>query len=170
MVITGNGKGKTTAALGIALRAAGHGMKSCIIQFIKGDMFSGEMESIKQLEPYVELHVGGKGFCGIMGDTRSFDEHKSSAQRAIALAMEKMLSGNFHIIILDEINNAVHMGLVDISQVLTLIDKKPPLLHLILTGRNAHPEIIDKAHTVTEMKEIKHAFHAGIEPQPGIDF
>jgi cob(I)alamin adenosyltransferase len=170
VVITGHGKGKTTSALGIALRAAGHNMKVCIIDFIKGDMYSGEIDGIKKLSPDVEIHLTGKGFCGIMGDQYPFEEHRANAQDALKLAKEKMFSGSYDILILDEINNALKLKLVDLPQVLELIENKPPLMHLILTGRDAHPDVIEKAHTVTEMKEIKHAYRQGIEPQKGIDY
>jgi cob(I)alamin adenosyltransferase len=170
VVITGYGKGKTTSALGMALRAAGHGMRVCIIHFMKGDMYSGEIDGIKRLAPNVELHLTGKGFCGIMGNPYPFAEHRANAQDAIKLAREKMLSGGFDILILDEINNALHLKLLDLQQVLDLIDLKPPLTHLILTGRDAHPEVIARAHTVSEVREIKHAYRQGIEPQKGIDY
>jgi cob(I)alamin adenosyltransferase len=170
VVMTGHGKGKTTAALGIALRAIGYDMKVCIIEFLKGDMYSGEIDGIKRLLPNVELHITGKGFCGIKGDKYSFAEHRRHAQDAISLAREKMLTGEFDILILDEIHNAVELNLVDLTQVTELIDIKPLLMHLILTGSNAHTEIIKRAHTVTDMKEIKHAYRQGIEPQKGIDY
>ncbi|MEK6712597.1 MAG: cob(I)yrinic acid a,c-diamide adenosyltransferase, partial [Nitrospirota bacterium] len=99
-----------------------------------------------------------------------FEEHRASAQSALRLAKEKMDSGSYDILILDEVNNAMELGLADLHQILDLIDNKPQFMHLILTGRDAHQEVIEKAHTVTEMKEIKHAFTQGIEPQKGIDF
>jgi cob(I)alamin adenosyltransferase len=170
VVLTGNGKGKTTSALGMALRAVGHGMKVCIIYFMKGDMYSGEIDGIKKLAPDIELHLTGKGFCGIYGNPYPYEEHRANAQEAIKLAKDKMLSGSYDILILDEINNAVKLRLVDLSQVLELIDKKPPLMHLILTGRDAHPEVIERADTVSEIKEVKHAYRKKIEPQKGIDY
>jgi len=170
IVLTGDGKGKTTAALGIVLRAAGHDMKTCIIEFMKGDMYSGEIDGVRKLGPNVEFHITGRGFCGIKGDQYPFEEHRGNAQAAIKLAKEKLLSGKFDILVLDEINNAVDLKLVDLRQVMELMDIKPPLMHLILTGRNVHPEIIKRAHIVTEMKEIKHAYRQGIEPQKGIDY
>lgn len=170
VVITGHGKGKTTAAMGMALRAVGHNMNVCIIQFIKGDLYSGEIDGITRLAPDVEFHMTGKGFCGGPGNHHQYSEHRQSAQEAIKLAKEKMLSGTFDIVILDEINDAVNLKLVDLPQVLDVIDTKPPLLHLILTGRDAHKEVIERAHTVTEMKEIKHAYRQNIEPQKGIDY
>ena len=170
VVITGNGKGKTTSALGMALRAVGYNMKVCIVHFIKGDMYSGEIDGIKKLAPNVEVHLTGKGFCGIMGDSYPFEKHRTNAQDAIKLIRDKMSSGEFDILILDEINNSLKLGLIDLPQVIDIIDSKPALMHLILTGRDAHPEVIERAHTVTEMKEIKHAFTQGIEPQKGIDY
>lgn len=170
VVITGHGRGKTTSALGMALRAVGYDMRVCIIHFMKGDMYSGEIDGIKRLAPNVELHLTGKGFCGIYGNPYPYEEHRANAQDAIKLANEKMFSGNFDLLILDEVNNALKLKLVDLPQVLDLIENKPPVMHLILTGRDAHPEVIKRAHTVTEMKEIKHAHRDGIEPQKGIDY
>lgn len=170
VVITGGGKGKTTSALGTALRAVGHGMKVCIVHFMKGDMYSGELDGLKMLAPDVEIHLTGKGFCGIRGNPYPFREHRENAQQAIKLARDEMLSGKFDILILDEVNNALKLELIDLPQVLDILDDKPPLMHLILTGRDAHPEVIARAHTVSEVNEIKHAYRQGIEPQKGIDY
>jgi len=170
VVITGHGKGKTTSALGIAVRACGHGMSTCMIQFMKGDMYAGEWDGVKKMSCRVELIPTGKGFCGIRGNPYPFKEHRENAQNAIQLAHEKMASKEFDILILDEINNALHLKLVDLNQVLELIRKKPPLMHLVLTGRDAHPEVVELADTVSEVREIKHAYRKGIEPQPGIDY
>ena len=170
VVLTGHGKGKTTSALGMALRAAGHDMKVCIIYFMKGDMYAGEIDGIKKLAPNIELHLTGKGFCGIYGNPYPYEEHRANAQAAIRLAEEKMLSGNYDMLVLDEINNALKLKLVDLKQVLELIERKPPLIHLILTGRGAPAEIIERAHTVSEIKEVKHAYRQKIEPQKGIDY
>jgi len=170
VVITGNGKGKTTSAMGMVLRACGHGLRSCIIQFMKGDLYSGEWDGVKLLGGLVELHATGKGFCGIHGNPYSRDEHRANAQTAIALAREKLLAGGFDLLILDEINNAVKLRLVDLEQVLALLDARPEPVHMVLTGRSAAPEIIARAHTVSEIHEIKHAYRQQIEPQPGIDY
>lgn len=170
LVFTGNGKGKTTAALGTVLRAAGYNMNACIIQFMKGDIYSGEIDGIKKLGQNVEFYVMGKGFFINKDNSSIYSEHKAKAQEAIRLAREKILSGKFDILVLDEINNAVSLNLIDISQVIELIDIKPPLMHLILTGRDAHHDIIKRANIVTEMKEIKHSYHQNIEPQKGIDY
>jgi cob(I)alamin adenosyltransferase len=170
VVITGNGKGKTTSALGMVVRACGHNMKVCIIQFMKGDLYAGEWDGVKKMSCDVELFSTGKGFCGIQGNPYPFKEHRASAQEAVQLAHEKIESGRFDIVILDEINNALHLRLVDLEQVLEILRKKPPLMHLVLTGRDAHPQVIELADTVSEVREIKHAYRKGIEPQPGIDY
>lgn len=170
VVITGNGKGKTSAALGLVLRSIGHGLKVCMIQFMKGDMFAGEIEALRMLSPQVEHHLTGKGFCGIQGNPYPHKEHRANAQDAIKLAKEKLVSGAFDVVICDELNNALKLKLVDLDQVLDLIQSKPPLVHLVLTGRDANPDVIFRADTVTEMVEIKHAYREGIEPQKGIDY
>jgi cob(I)alamin adenosyltransferase len=170
VVITGNGKGKTTSALGMALRACGHGLRVCIIQFMKGDLYAGEWDGIKKMDCAIELHATGKGFCGIQGNPYPWEEHRANAQDAVDLVHEKIASGCHDIIILDEINNALKLKLVDLDQVLDILRNKPPLLHLILTGRDAHPEVIELADTVSEINEIKHAYRKEIEPQPGIDY
>ncbi len=170
VVITGNGKGKTTSALGMALRACGHGMKVCIIQFMKGDLYAGEWDGIKLLKGDIELISTGKGFCGIQGNPYSWEEHRANAQDAVDLVREKIAAGTYELLILDEINNAVKLNLVDLEQVLDLLEKKPPMLHLVLTGRDAHPQVVELADTVSEVCEIKHAYRKDIEPQPGIDY
>lgn len=170
VVLTGHGKGKTSSALGMVLRACGHGLRSCIIQFMKGDLYAGEWDGIKRLGDNVELFATGKGFCGIQGNPYPFSEHRANAQEALRLTLEKMAAGRFDLLVLDEINNALHLKLVDLEQVLEVIRRKPPLLHLIMTGRDAHPQIIELADTVSEVREIKHAFRKDIEPQPGIDY
>lgn len=170
VVITGNGKGKTTSAMGMVLRACGHGLRSCIIQFMKGDLYTGEWDGVKLLGELVELHATGMGFCGIQGNPYSHAEHRVNAQAAIELVRTKIATGRFDIIILDEINNALQLKLVDPEQVVDLIRNKPERLHLVLTGRNARPEVLALADTVSEVREIKHAYQKDIEPQPGIDY
>lgn len=170
VVITGNGKGKTTAALGMVVRACGHGQRVCIIQFMKGDLYSGEWDGLKLLAGEVEHYATGKGFCGLLGNPYSKAEHRANAQDAIELARQRLLSGEVDLLILDEINNALKLGLVDLDQVLDLLALRPPLVHLVLTGRDAHPEVIARADTVSEVREIKHAYRQGIEPQPGVDY
>ena len=170
MVNTGDGKGKTTAALGTALRACGYGLKVVMIQFIKGPWKSGEQVSAKRLAPNLELIKAGKGFYKIMGDRLPEEVHKKAADEGYRLAEEKITSGGCDLLILDEINNAVHDGLLTIEQVLSLIDRKPPEMHLILTGRDAHESLLERAHMVTEMREVKHPYRQGVLAQKGIDF
>lgn len=170
VVITGYGKGKTTSALGMALRACGHGMKVSIIQFMKGDLYSGEWDGVKLLNCDIELVATGKGFCGLQGNPYPWAEHRANAQDAIAIAREKMASGKVDLLVLDEINNALRLKLVDLEQVMAIIRQKPAMMHLVLTGRDADPQVIEVADTVSEVKELKHAYRAGIEPQPGIDY
>jgi cob(I)alamin adenosyltransferase len=170
IVYTGKGKGKTTAALGMALRAIGHNYKICMIQFIKGSWHYGEMSSSKKLEPDFELTAVGKGFVGILDDKTPKEVHQKIAKEAIEIAKEKIISEKYNIIILDEINYAVNLGLVELADVLNLIKNKPQGVTLVLTGNHVKQEIIDAADLVTEMKEIKHPFQRGIRAKKGIDF
>ena len=170
VVITGNGKGKTTSALGMALRACGHGMRVCIIQFMKGDIYAGEWDGIKKLACDIELHATGKGFCGIQGNPYPWAEHRDNAEDALDLVREKMASGACDLLILDEINNSIKLKLVELEPVLEILRAKPPLMHLVLTGRDANPRVIELADTVSEVNEVKHAYRLGIDPQPGIDY
>lgn len=170
IVYTGKGKGKTTAALGMALRAIGHNYKICMIQFIKGSWHYGEMSSSKKLEPEFELTAVGKGFVGILDDKTPKEIHQKIAKEAIEIAKEKIISEKYNIIILDEINYAVNLGLVELADVLDLIKNKPQGITLVLTGNHVKQEIVDAADLVTEMKEIKHPFQRGIRAKKGIDF
>ncbi len=170
IVYTGKGKGKTTAALGMALRAVGYNHKVCMIQFIKGSWHYGEMTSSKRLEPEFELTAVGKGFVGIIDDKSPIEDHRKIAQEALRIAQEKINSKKYDIVILDEINYAVNLGLINLQDVLDLIMKKPPHLNLVLTGNYARNEVIDLADLVTEMREVKHPFKVGIKARKGIDF
>ena len=170
IVYTGKGKGKTTAALGIALRAAGYGKKICMVQFIKGSWHYGEMDSSKKLEPEFEMVAVGKGFVGIIDDKSPKEDHQKIAQEAIRISNEKIQSGNYDIVILDEINYAVNLELISVEDVLKIITSKPEEMDLVLTGNYAKDEIIEAADLVTEMREIKHPFQRGIKAKKGIDF
>jgi cob(I)alamin adenosyltransferase len=170
IVYTGNGKGKTTASLGVALRAVGHGLKVCMVQFIKGEWHYGELNSLKKLEPDFELIVAGKGFIGIIDDDHAFEEHVRAAKTALDIVEHKMSLDIFDIIILDEINYAVHLGLLNLDDVMKIVRNRPKHLSLILTGNYACEEIILLADLVTEMKEIKHPYKKGIKAKRGIDF
>ncbi len=175
IVYTGDGKGKTSASLGAAMRALGHGWRVLIIQFFKGDwpVVYGELELAKKLYPQFEVLQLGKGFVKIMGDKKPFDAHVDAAREALKIAREKMLSGDYDLIILDEVNYALgymDFKLLEPSDVIEFLKQRPPKVHIILTGRNALPEIIEMADLVTEMKEIKHPMKKGIPAQQGIDF
>jgi cob(I)alamin adenosyltransferase len=152
------------------VRAVGYDEKVCIVQFIKGSWKYGELDGIKRLAPNVELHQKGLGFVGIIDDKLDKSEHIKAAGEALKFAREKITSGNYDIVILDEINVAIHLDLVEVEDVLKLIDDKPPLLDLVLTGRNAKEQIIERADLVSEMREIKHPFRKGITAQKGIDY
>lgn len=170
LVNTGDGKGKTTAALGTVLRAVGYGHRCLIVQFIKGSWTYGELKSIKRLEPEVEFHRMGKGFVGIVDDKLPREEHEKAAQDAVAFAREKLISGEYRLVLLDEIFVAVGLRLIGTQDVLDLLDVRPQKTTLILTGRGAPPEVIERADTVTEMREIKHAYRRGILAQRGVDY
>ncbi len=170
IVYTGRGKGKTTAALGIALRAVGHGMKVGMIQFIKGEWYYGELTSAKRLEPEFDLVAAGKGFVGIIDDDHDIQDHRDAAKVALEFAKKKMIDKRYDILILDEINYATNLGLVSVREVTNLLILKPEELTLILTGNHAPREIMDLADLVTEMKEIKHPYRLGIKAKKGIDF
>lgn len=170
IVYTGKGKGKTTAALGMALRAIGYDHKVCMIQFIKGSWHYGEMTSSKRLEPEFELTAVGKGFVGIMDDKSPIEDHKKIAEEAMAIAREKIASKKYNIVILDEINYAINLGLVSLDDVIKLIKSKPEDVNLVLTGNHVRDELVELADLVTEMKEIKHPFKSGIRAKKGIDF
>jgi len=170
IVYTGNGKGKTTASLGVALRAIGHGLRVCMVQFIKGEWHYGELNSIKKLEPDFELIVAGKGFIGIIDDDHAFEEHVRAAKTALEIVVQKISLDTFDIIILDEINYALHLGVLQLADVMKILQNRPKHLSLILTGNHACEEIITLADLVTEMKEIKHPYKKGIKAKRGIDF
>ena len=170
IVYTGNGKGKTTAALGLALRAIGYEHNVCMLQFIKGSWHYGEMDSSKKLEPNFELIAIGKGFVGILDDNSPREEHEKYAAEALRICREKIFSEKYNVVILDEVNYAINLGLIDVQEIIKIIKEKPSSLDLVLTGRDAKEEIIELADLVTEMKEIKHPFKSGIKAKKGIDF
>ena len=170
IVYTGNGKGKTTAALGMALRAIGYDHKVCMLQFIKGSWHYGEMDSSKKLEPNFELIAVGKGFVGILDDNSPREEHEKYAAEAVRICREKIFSDKYDVIILDEVNYAITLGLIDVQEIIKIIKEKPSELDLVLTGRDVKEEIVELADLVTEMKEIKHPFKSGIKAKKGIDF
>jgi len=168
-VYTGDGKGKTTAALGIALRALGWGLRVSMVQFIKGYPKIGEIMTAERFPGELDIRQFA------IDITRDIDsakvlERRAQAEEAMKYAEEVVSSGRYDIIILDELNNALHYGLIDIPRALDLIRSKPPRLELILTGRYAPQAIIDAADYVTEMKLVKHPFEKGIQARPGVDY
>ncbi|MDH4034913.1 MAG: cob(I)yrinic acid a,c-diamide adenosyltransferase, partial [candidate division Zixibacteria bacterium] len=165
IVYTGQGKGKTTAALGMCVRAVGYRWKICLIQFVKGSWKYGELEGLKRLEPNLQLHVVGEGFVGIVDDDKDIEVHKKAAADGLALATDKIKSGDFQLVILDELNVALKLGLVTDDQVRELLSACPDRQHLVITGRDAPQWLIDQADLVTEMTEIKHPFQDGIPAQ-----
>ena len=172
IVNTGNGKGKTTAALGLAVRAAGNGFKVLIIQFIKGQWKTGESQALTALAPNVELVRMGKGFTieRLRAKRIPLEDHEAAAADAFARAAEVVRSGAYDMVVLDELLGSIKAGLVSLDDVLQLIRDKPPELHLVLTGRGAPPELIDAADLVSEIVPIKHPFERGIKAQRGIEF
>ena len=171
LLFTGNGKGKTTAALGQALRSIGEGKKVLMVQFIKGPWKSGEDDSAKLLAPNFELKKMGKGFVGILGDTLPRAEHERAAEEALGYAKKEIESGKWDMVILDEVNNAVDLNLITTEKVLKLINSSTGNLeHLILTGRNAPQEFIDRADLVTEMRDVKHPYEKGITARRGLEY
>lgn len=171
IIHTGDGKGKSTAAFGLALRAYGAGLNVLILQFIKGRQISGELNALENLskipvENKIEIRQCGLGFI----DKNNFNEHIDAAETALEIARAEILSGKWDLIILDEIIYAVKFKLLDAEKVLALIKIRPPQVHLVLTGRDAPQILIDAADLVTEMKLIKHPFQRGIKAQRGIEF
>ena len=170
IIYYGNGKGKTTASLGVALRAIGYNHNVCMIQFIKGEWDYGELYSSNKLKPNFELIVTGKGFIGIIDDDHLIEEHIQSSKNALKIAKEKISSNKYNIIILDEINYALKLNLITENEVIDLLDSKPKELNIIMTGNYLSDKILEIADLVTEMKEVKHPYKKGIKAKKGIDF
>lgn len=166
-VYTGNGKGKTSAAFGLALRAVGNGFKVLIIQFIKGGFDYGELHVVKAL-PNTELRAFGRG--KFIEKTPPGKEDIKLAKEGFDFAKKMVKSGDFDVVILDEINVAIHLKLLKVDDLLALIRSKPAYVELILTGRNAPSEIIGVADLVTEMREVKHPFASGVSARKGIEY
>ncbi|WP_027717137.1 cob(I)yrinic acid a,c-diamide adenosyltransferase [Desulfovirgula thermocuniculi] len=166
LVFTGNGKGKTTAALGMGLRAWGQGMKVLVLQFIKGGWKYGELAAAARLSPGFEIRQLGEGFTWVGEE----EAHRQAARAALEEAKKAIDEGGCDLLILDEILYALKFGLVSLEEVIDLIDRKPSHLHLVLTGRDAPPEVIEKADLVTEMREVKHHYQKGVKAQRGIEF
>ncbi len=169
IIYTGEGKGKTTAALGLVLRAVGYKKKCLIVQFGK-IWFTGELEGVKKLAPFVKFIQGGRGFVKILGDTLPISEHKKVARATFDMLYNEVTRNIWDVVIADEIVGAVSSGLLPQSLAVKLIKNKPRGLDLVLTGHHAPKKLIDMADLVTEMQEIKHPFQEGILAKKGIDF
>lgn len=169
ILYTGEGKGKTTAALGLVLRSVGYKRKCLIVQFGK-IWFSGEVAGVKKLAPYVKFIQGGKGFVKILGDKLPLKEHKKAIQETFEKLYEEVISGKWDVVVADEIVGAASAGLLSESKVVKLITDKPDKVDLILTGHHASKKLMEIADLVTEMKSIKHPFEKGILAKKGVDF
>lgn len=167
MVHTGHGKGKTTAALGLAFRALGHGLPVCIIQFIKGTWKYGELYSAKRFTDLLEFHVAGEGFTW---KSKDIERDRQAAREGWGLAKAKMEEGFHHLVILDEFTYAMNYGMLDDGEVIAFLRQKPKGLHVLVTGRNAPAALVEIADLVTDMREMKHPFRSGVTAQKGVEF
>ncbi len=169
LINTGAGKGKTTAALGTALRAVGNGMKVLMLQFLKGSWHYGELDAVEAFGGNFVLKQMGRGFVKV-GGAETDPEDIRLVEEAWAEARAAILSGAWDLVVLDEINYAISYKMLDATVVAETLREKPEMVHVILTGRNAHPLLVELADTVTEMREVKHAYEKGILAQRGIEY
>ena len=169
LINTGPGKGKTTAALGTALRAVGNGMRVLVLQFLKGSWHYGELDAVLPFGDNFVLKQMGRGFVKV-GGAETDPEDIRLVEEAWAEARAAIESGDWDLVVLDEINYAIGYGMLDPAAVAETLRKRPEMVHVILTGRNAHPLLVEIADTVTEMREVKHAYQKGILAQRGIEF
>jgi len=170
IVHTGPGKGKTTAALGLGMRAVGQGLKVLMVQFIKGSWSYGELDAAKMLgEDRFQIIPMGRGFVKV-GSEKPDPVDIGLVEEAWQFAKKKIQSGEYDLVILDEINYAISYRMLDPGPVLEALTRKPEMVHVVLTGRNAHPSIVEIADLVTEMREVKHPYQKGIIAQRGIEY
>lgn len=169
LINTGAGKGKTTAALGTAMRAAGNGMRVLVLQFLKGSWHYGELDAAVRLAPEMVIRQMGRGFVKVGGAETDPEDLKMVAD-AWAESVREIESGKWEMIVLDEVLYAINYGMLDVDEVVKVLQNRPPMLHVVLTGRNAPAKLIEIADTVTEMREVKHAYTKGIQAQKGIEF
>ncbi|MDG6927992.1 MAG: cob(I)yrinic acid a,c-diamide adenosyltransferase [Nitrososphaerota archaeon] len=165
----GDGKGKSTAAFGAAIRAIGNGYNVLVVQFIKSNKASGEGRFFSSL-PNLQLYVGGSGFVGIMNDRKSIEEHRKAAKSTLEFASNALKSGKFFLVILDEANCAIKLGLIGIDELIAVLDARSTSTNVIVTGCGPEEKLIEKADIVTEMKKIKHIYDQGYLARLGIDF
>jgi cob(I)alamin adenosyltransferase len=169
LINTGPGKGKTTAALGTALRAVGNGMRVLMLQFLKGSWHYGELDAVAPFGSNFVLRQMGRGFVKV-GGAETDPEDIQLVQAAWEQAREAIFSGDWDMVVLDEINYAIGYGMLDPAAVADALRTRPEMVHVILTGRNAHPLLVELADTVTEMREVKHAYQKGVLAQRGIEY
>ena len=169
MVNTGPGKGKTTAALGTALRAVGCGLRVLMLQFLKGSWHYGELDAVEAFGGRFVIKQMGRGFVKV-GGAETDPEDIRLVEECWREAEEAIFSGDWDLLVFDEINYAIAYKMLDAEKVAAVLRRKPELLHVILTGRSAHPTILELADTVTEMREVKHAYQKGIQAQRGIEY
>jgi cob(I)alamin adenosyltransferase len=169
LINTGPGKGKTTAAMGTALRAVGNGMKVLMLQFLKGSWHYGELDAVLAFDGNFVMRQMGRGFVKV-GGAETDPEDVRLVEEAWAEAREAIYSGDWDMVVLDEINYAIGYGMLDPAVVADALRTRPEMVHVILTGRNAHPLLVELADTVTEMREVKHAYQKGILAQRGIEY
>ncbi len=167
MVHTGNGKGKTTAALGLAFRTMGHDLPVCIIQFIKGSWKYGELKTAERFRGLLDFHVAGEGFTW---NSKDPEKDRMAARDGWNLAKTIIGEGRHHLIILDEFTWAVNLGMVDETEALEVFKARPEGLHVLVTGRDAPLRFLEMADLITEMREVKHPYHAGVKAQKGIEW
>ena len=169
LINTGAGKGKTTAAMGTALRAVGNGMRVLMLQFLKGSWHYGELDAVKAFGENFVMRQMGRGFVKV-GGAETDPEDVRLVEAAWEEARAAILSGEWDLVVLDEINYAISYGMLDPAKVVETLKEKPEMVHVILTGRNAHPSLVEIADTVTEMKQVKHAYEKGVLAQRGIEY
>jgi cob(I)alamin adenosyltransferase len=169
IVNTGPGKGKTTAAMGTGLRAVGQGLRVLMLQFLKGSWHYGELDAVQAFGDRFIMKQMGRGFVKV-GGAETDPEDVRLVEAAWLEAEKAIQSGQWDLVILDEINYAISYGMLDAGRVAESLKKKPAMVHVILTGRNAHPTIVELADTVTEMRQVKHAYEKGVEAQKGIEY
>ena len=167
MVYTGDGKGKTTAALGVVFRALGRRWRVAVVQFIKGKWKTGEAELAKEFAGRLEWFSLGDGFTWI---TKNYDQDVASARRAWAKCLEVLADPRYQLVVFDELSYVMKYNFLPVDEVLEGLKRRPPRTHVIITGRDAPPALMEIADLVTEMREIKHPYRAGIKAQPGVDY
>lgn len=167
IVYTGDGKGKTTAALGLAFRALGRRYRVAVVQFIKGQWKTGEAAFAKELAGRIDFYPMGEGFTWV---TKDYDKDVASARRAWAKCLELLADARYRIVIFDELNYVLKYNFLPVEEVAEALTRKPRDTHVVITGRDAPPELIELADLVTEMRQVKHPYQAGLKAQPGLDY